>query len=95
MKAIVTPNMIGATQQRLDIATTFRVKPVQYTYSIPITSSNWKKTPVVPVTEKEEPHNEAATSSLLLIARLNDGKSRARTLAAQRERARVLNDDKH
>jgi len=94
MKAIVTPNMIGATQQRLDIATTSRVKPVQYTYSIPVTSSNWKKTPVVP-TEKEEPHNEAATSSLLLIARLNDGKSLARTLAAQRERARVLNDDKH
>lgn len=78
MKAIVTPNVIGARQQRMDITITSRVKPVQYTYNIPITSNNWKKTPVVPVTRKEEPHNEAATSSLPLIAQLNDGKSRAR-----------------
>lgn len=54
MKAIATPNTIGATQQRLDIATTSRVKPVQYAYSMPITISNWKKAPVVPVTRKEE-----------------------------------------
>lgn len=49
MKAIATPNTIGPRQQRLDIATTFCVKPVQYAYSIPSTSSNWKKAPVVPV----------------------------------------------
>jgi hypothetical protein len=48
-------------QQRLDIAATSCVKPVQYAYNIPITSNNWKKAPVVPVTRKEESHNEAAT----------------------------------
>lgn len=54
MKTIVMANTIGAMQQRLDITTTSRVKPVQYAYNIPSTSNNWKKTPVVPVTRKEE-----------------------------------------
>lgn len=49
IQGISKTNRIDGMAHIQDILNTLSAKPVIYAYKIPITSSNWKKTPVVPV----------------------------------------------